>query len=332
MFQRMAVVVVAATIATTTMQALAGAASGTVVTRTGVVTHGSIATTQSTIGWLLTCALSHRRADDPITAPGVPGGSHLHDFTGNASTNAYSTVKSMESAANRSVADRYNGSTVRAGTSCRLSTYGLGTAGDTAAYWRPTLFANGHPLTSTIKDQVYYRAKTLVGRFFRPIPQDARLIVGSSMAGSVASNGALAQGYLYWQCDGADDSKYRVPPTNCSTIVENVVFPSCWDGRAMDHRGVNGSDNEHFAYPVSSACPTGYPFPVPQLSEKFKYDHIPARAKLTFSPPPGGTAFMPTYTAHADFWNTWDPTALQYLVTKCLNAQISCGTNPLTPL
>ena len=59
-FGRMMVVMVAATIATTSIHGPAGAASGTVVTRTGVVTHGSIKTTQSTIGWLLTCALSHR--------------------------------------------------------------------------------------------------------------------------------------------------------------------------------------------------------------------------------------------------------------------------------
>ena len=328
----MTVAAVIASIAVATVQVPARGSSDTVVTSTGVRTHGSIKTTQSTIGWLLTCKLSHRLADDPITAPGRPGISHLHDFTGNASTNAYSTLTSMESPANNAASDSYNGSAIVPGTSCNLPTYDGGTAGDTAAYWRPTLYADGQPLTSTYKDQIYYRSEALMGRPFESMPQDARLIVGNSAASSVSTNPALVDGSLYWQCDGADDTQYQLPPNNCSAIVENVTFPSCWDGRPMDHTGVNSTDNERFAYPVKSACPVGFPIPVPRLSEKFKYDNIPFGARLSFSPEPGMTGLMPSYAAHADFWNTWNPVALQYLVTNCLNARISCGTNPITPL
>jgi hypothetical protein len=310
----------------------ADAATTVVVTKTGVRTHGSISTTSSTIGWLLTCPLSHRLADDPITAPGVAGGAHLHDFTGNASTNANSTVASMEDPANFRVADQYNGANLTPGTSCSMSTFAPGTVGDTAAYWRPTLYANGKPVTPTVKDQLYYRAKPTFGTGFQPIPQDARLIVGTHSATSVATNPALVDEHLYWECNGQTSTHYQLPPSNCGSILENVVFPSCWDGKAMDHTGPHGTDNGRFAYAVNGACPTGFGVKIPQLSEKFKYDNIPSGALLQFSADPGEDTLAPTYTAHADFWNTWNPVSLQYLVTNCINAKISCGTNPITPL
>ena len=112
----------------------------------------------------------------------------------------------------------------------------------------------------------------------------------------------------------------------------------------MDHSGPLGTDNERFAYAVNGACPSGFPIKVPQLSEKFKYTVPQTGMLIQLSGDPstsstmsmGGSAMtmglMPTYTAHADFWNTWQPAALRYLVTNCINAQISCGTNPIVPV
>ena len=318
----------------TILSSTSSAATTTVKTASGVVTHGSIKTTDNTIGWLLTCSLSHRLADDPITAPGRPGGSHLHDFTGNASTSAVSTLSSMEDIANTASNATYNGGAVESGTSCNMPTYAPGTAGDTAAYWRPVLYANGKPITSTVKDQLYYRAKPTLGTGFQPIPQDARLVVGEHMATSVGDNDALRDGHLYWECSGISEVHYQLPPNNCKggSILENVVFPSCWDGKSMDHTGPHGTDNNHFAYAVNDACPAAFPVKVPQLSEKFKYDNIPSGAGLAFSAAPGRNELSPAYTAHADFWNTWRPAALKYLVDKCINARLSCGTNPITPV
>src|SRR4051794_1298633 len=184
----------------TVLASTSSAATATVTTASGVVTHGSITTTENTVGWLLTCSLSHRLADDPITAPGQPGGAHLHDFTGNASTSAASTLSSMEDSANTASNATYNSGAVRPGTSCNQPTFAPGTSGDTAAYWRPVLYANGKPVTSTAKDQLYYRAKPTFGTGFKPIPQDARLIVGAHMATSVEGNDALRDGHLYWEC------------------------------------------------------------------------------------------------------------------------------------
>jgi hypothetical protein len=204
-----------------------------------------------------------------------------------------STYASMTDLSNTVVAETFNGSTVKPGTSCNMATYAPGTAADTAAYWRPVLYANGQAITSTVKDQLYYRAKPMFGTDFRAIPPDARLIVGNHSATSVETNQALIDGNLYWECDGKTSTHYTTAPNNCvssgtESILENVVFPACWDGLPMDHTGPHGTDNNHFAYPVKNACPTSFPVKVPQLSEKFKFDGIPVGSHLQLSADPDG--------------------------------------------
>lgn len=327
--QRLSLAVLAVAVALAGPAPTASAEAKTVTTKTGVATHGSITTKDDTIGWLLTCPVSHSLPDDPILYPGHAGHgmAHLHDFTGNASTNADSTLASMQHPENRAPKDEYTGSDVQAGTSCNLPTFAPGTAGDTAAYWRPALYVNGVKITPTVKDQLYYRAKPTYGTGFEPIPDDARLIVGSANATSVETNQALVDGRIYWEDD--DGEKSTTAPSSSSFLL-NVVFPSCWDGKPMDH-AQGGTDNHHFAYAVNGKCPKGFGVKVPQLSEKFKYSDVPSgKRELASMNSPTGRA--PTYTAHADFWNTWDPTALAYLTDKCINAEISCGTNPITPL
>ena len=48
--------------------------------------------------FLAVCGYSHSRPDDPIARPGQPGRSHVHDFLGNTTTNAFSTYGSMTGA------------------------------------------------------------------------------------------------------------------------------------------------------------------------------------------------------------------------------------------
>ena len=48
--------------------------------------------------FLAVCGYSHSRPDDPIVRPRQPGRSHLHDFLGNTTTNAFSTYGSMTGA------------------------------------------------------------------------------------------------------------------------------------------------------------------------------------------------------------------------------------------
>src|SRR5437868_3585687 len=68
------------------------------------------------VNFVSTCRFSHRAPDDPIVFPGNPGFSHDHSFVGNTTTDAYSTLASLQ-----------DGS-----TTCRR-------AGDRAGYGMPTL-------------------------------------------------------------------------------------------------------------------------------------------------------------------------------------------------
>ena len=83
--------------------------------------------------FVVSCAYSHSAYDDPIVAPGQPGLSHRHDFFGNRTTDAFSTPDSMLGQA----------------TSCERQL-------DTAAYWAPSLFDHGEPVSPLGLD-AYYR-------------------------------------------------------------------------------------------------------------------------------------------------------------------------------
>jgi len=105
------------------------------------------------VNFISNCAFSHRAQDDPIVSFGRRGASHDHSFVGNTSTNAFSTLQSLR----------------RAGTSCRRT-------GDTAAYWTPTLFANGKPVEPA-GSTIYYRRRTLDE--VRAFPPGLKMIQGA---------------------------------------------------------------------------------------------------------------------------------------------------------
>lgn len=71
----------------------------------------------------LHCDLSHTSNDDPIVFPGQLGAAHIHNFYGNETTDAFSTLESLTAGP----------------TSCDA-------AGDNAAYWVPQAYLNGQPL------------------------------------------------------------------------------------------------------------------------------------------------------------------------------------------
>lgn len=69
------------------------------------------------------CFSSHRRGDDPIIFPGQAGRSHIHEFYGNRTANASSTLQSLAAGT----------------TNCTPQT-------DLSSYWTPTLYQNGVPV------------------------------------------------------------------------------------------------------------------------------------------------------------------------------------------
>jgi hypothetical protein len=247
-------------------------------------------------GWLVTCTTIHSKTDDPIVHPGMPGMSHLHDFIGNPRTSATSTYSSQIAA----------------------SPSGCALPADTAGYWVPALYHNGVKITPTgtgLREQVYYRDNNLkVGTKIQPFPADFRMVTGNAMATSAAGSPTLGK-EIYWGCSDNSESGKPIAPVNCATgiITLHVGFPNCWDG-VLTH--VN--DTPHLRWPSSGLCPAGFTHALPRVIERWEYRVGTSSSNIKL-------ASGPTYTAHADFWNTWRQTRLASLVANCLNVDVDCG-------
>jgi hypothetical protein len=142
-----------------------GAGLVAVIGSVGVATAAQLEGTaaQTDVGggaFYVNCAFSHRAPDDAIVFPGQPGRSHLHDFIGNRTTDAFSTAESL-----------------RAGTTtCNREA-------DRAAYWVPTLYEGELRVPVKVKRGIAaYHAGQRDVRSIQPFPEGFRMIAGDSSA------------------------------------------------------------------------------------------------------------------------------------------------------
>lgn len=248
---------------------------------------------EQAVGWHVECPLSHRRHDDPIVHPTQLGASHLHDFFGNRSTDAFSTHQSLTSS----------------GTTCSLLE-------DTAAYWIPTLSRGGRKV-KPIDFDFYYLGVTEPHEAIHPFPADLRMIAGNPMA--PAPQGLQV---VQWLCDGGEAR--TTPPKRCrgKDLVARIKFPDCWDGVSLD----SSDHRSHMAYSGDvegdglphNVCPETHPVPVPRLSFRIQWP-VHRRAGIRLS---GDHHHR---TLHADFINAWQQGTLEALVRDCINAGVPCG-------
>jgi hypothetical protein len=238
------------------------------------------------------CEYSHSAPDDPIVHPGMAGASHAHDFFGNVSTTASSTVGTLDAG----------------GTTCRRPQ-------DRSAYWAPTLVYRGTPVTP-MTVHVYYNNDHRAGT--QTLPHGLKIVAGDALATGPQDTHIVA-----WKCDESPDNiSYSAPPV-CSTtgrpLKMIVRFPGCWDGEHLD----SPDHKSHMAYAFggshTGSCPVRYPVKVPTVNVEFKYPTRDGSGVTLSSGSP--------YTAHADFFNVWDPPTLQHLVTSCADALVQCGVN-----
>lgn len=233
------------------------------------------------------CDFSHRAPDDPIVAPGKPGASHDHSFVGNRTTSAFSTLATL----------------LAGGSTCDRP-------GHTAAYWMPTLLADGQPVSPS-SSTIYYRRATLAP--VATFPTGFRMIAGDALSASPQSPLVTS-----WSCGPLSGVRRSTtvptcPPGRASALRLRVTFPSCWNGRdldAPDHK-------RHMAYARRGRCPSTHPVGVPAITLIFRYPPLEAQTYALAS--------GPQTTAHADFFNAWDPAVLERLVDGCLNALRHCG-------
>ncbi len=229
------------------------------------------------------CRYSHSAPDDPIVHPANPGGSHSHDFFGNVSTDAFSSLESLQAAPDL----------------CRRD-------GDGAAYWVPTLSDAGK-VVRPVNVAAYYLVAGRRPASIEPFPLGLRVVTDATAD------------VVRWACAGTGD---RMTPETSTVpdcpaglhLVMRVHFPDCWDGRRID----SSDHRSHMAYAVKGACPATHPVAVPHLRLGVHYPKGVGGADVALSS--GAPA-----TAHADFFNAWDPVAQARLVDECLNAAVTCG-------
>jgi Domain of unknown function (DUF1996) len=235
------------------------------------------------------CDFSHQLWDDPIVYPGQAGAAHLHQFTGNVTTNASSTYASM----------------IGQDTSCPLSA-------DTAGYWVPALVTPTGTPVRAVNMNVYYRNQPNDGQRVNPFPPDFRMIAGHPKT-------PTGGGLVGWGC--TDKRPYLAQPPNCGPVGKHlkahVVFPNCWNGAvdSPDHRS-------HVVYPKREACPASHPLKLPRLSFHVTWAVRNPKGHYLSSDPIAGTPAG--RSLHADFWNTWDQVELVRLTETCLNAMAAC--------
>lgn len=234
------------------------------------------------------CRYSHSGEVDPIVFPGTVGRSHRHDFYGATNTEEHSTPDSLRAG----------------GTTCDKP-------GDDAAYWQPTLW-NGDTVVVPTRIHAYYRAApgidpTKVVAF----PDGLKMLAGDPFADGSSAASVEAAG---WTC-GARTDLLAEPPSCPATapLAMVLTFPDCWDG---EHADVVGH-RDHMTYSRNGACPSTHPVSVPQLTVSITFPISGPGHDLRL-------ASGSVHSAHGDFFNGWDSSALKEQIRICIHRRLVC--------
>ncbi|WP_307827414.1 DUF1996 domain-containing protein [Planomonospora sp. ID82291] len=256
---------------------------------TGPVPPGAVRVAE----FVAECPFTHRRPDDPIVFPGLPGGSHMHSFFGNTSTDAHSDLGSLR----------------KGGTTCSPKT-------DLSSYWVPTLYDGDTPVEPT-GTTFYYLGEGVRDELMnrtRPLPLGLRIVAGNARATRPDETSNAR-----WSCLHAGHVGSSKNFVNCpaGTMLESYLdFPHCWNGKDLD----SPDHKSHMAYPVAGACPASHPVIVPKLRQVLRYpvNGDPARFRL---------ASGPGFTMHGDFFNAWPEEEMERRVRDCIRPIVKCGAD-----
>ncbi|HEY0637492.1 MAG TPA: DUF1996 domain-containing protein [Pseudonocardiaceae bacterium] len=240
------------------------------------------------------CRSSHRAPDDPIVYPGRAGVSHIHEFFGNRTTNAYSTLQSLSAGT----------------TNCDPLV-------DLSAYWVPTLYKNGVAVAPE-SVTVYYQGITQHQRAVAP-PPGLRYVIGNALATHPDQNPAAR-----WSCVGYPEASrdFRICPAG-SKLETYLDFPTCWDGVRLD----TPNHRDHMVFAVAGNCPASHPVVVPRVEFLITYPVNGGGLTLAGTRNGVNVTTAPGYTFHGDFMNAWNQAELERRVRDCIVAGYICGTN-----
>lgn len=239
--------------------------------------------------FLSSCPLTHQGMNDPIMHRNMPGMSHMHEFFGNVSTDAYSTYASM----------------IDKDTTCSDD-------GDRSGYWVPALDIDGVQVVPRRVDAYYRVAQGVNPKDVRPYPNGLEVLAGDQHATSWPSLLVAA-----WTCGLSPDLSHT-PPKDCTPdrpLQLRLTYPSCWDGTHIS----TANHTSNLAYPnPHSGCDAKHPVAVPQLTLTVHYAFAGTykSAKLAS----GGFT-----TTHGDFLAAWQHPRIDDQVSGCLQRGVTCG-------
>ncbi len=258
--------------------------------------------TQEDAVFQVKCQYAGYNFHDAIVYPGQPNVSHRHDYfgtkAGHSDTAETLTAKTSDCA--------YGASSMKPEPL------------DHAAYWVPAIKYNGAwiDMSQTQLDAYYFLGNNHPD--VEPFPYGLKIV-----AGDTNTPGPQSMNVIKMRCvtnhGGKLPNQSTIPDCRNTgeydTVVIVILFPECWDGVNLD----SADHRSHMAYATSSGCPFSHPVKVPKLSMTVRY----------LGPWQGGPGSVfagsgNDYSAHADFFNAWDPVRQETLVDSCLNAVINC--------
>ncbi|MFG1925852.1 DUF1996 domain-containing protein [Cryptosporangium sp. NPDC048952] len=254
------------------------------------------------------CSLQNRHnSDNYIAAPGIGNGAHhVHDYTGNTTTDANSTDESLAAA----------------GTTCNK--------GDKSPYFWPVIRDVTADTTTRFPGELEEDLNT--GALLKPrftiqfqgnpkskvtaMPEFLRVLAGDAKS---SVNGGANQ-RAQFTCQGFTNristDKYTLCP-NGRGFTRIGEFPSCWDGQNTD----TANHRDHMKYPDAQGnCPASNPVVVPKLVITMIYNVKPGPTFRLDSFP---ESTHEPISDHNDFENVMPQNVMNQLV-QCLNTGRRC--------
>jgi hypothetical protein len=301
------------------------------------------------------CNWSHYDYDDPIVKPGQDNGSHGHLFFGNRDINSATTNP------------RTGTSSTCSGGLANLTGYWVpmmvtntvtGPTQNIPAgfYDAPCSDPNPDNCERQWADnvdhmQVYYKCgyRGVVCSTIQPYPAGLKIVAGNVPHDNLEPDTEE----VWWSCqdtpqvDGSLTKYAGIPDCDPGQIVQLAIeFPQCWDGENLD----SANHRDHMAYGdgwPDLGCPdemplTGEPgIPLPEITEFIRWQ-VPfsedpmlsdtsnwrlASDYMNMTDPEPDMYEDPGESAHADWYNGWDPAIMDRIVEQCLNPGLDCQMN-----